>query len=82
MYFIYAISSIHSNYIYVGMTKDVEKRVEQHNSGWQRSTKTFRPFELIVVEEVDGKRNEVRAKEKYRKFGIGREKLRILKDKS
>ena len=82
MYFIYAISSIYFNYIYVGMTKDVEKRVQQHNSGRQRSTQPYKPFELIFVEEVNGSRNDARAREKYWKSGIGKEKLRILKDKS
>jgi putative endonuclease len=64
------------------MTKDIEKRIKQHNSVSQRSTKRYRPLKLIFVEDVNGNRNQARAREKYWKSGIGREKLRILKDKS
>ena len=81
MYFIYAISSVHYNFIYVGMTQDVERRIKQRNSGSQRSTKPHKPFKLIFVETVDGTREEARIREKYWKSGIGKEKLRILKDK-
>ena len=82
MYFIYAISSVHDNFIYVGMTQNVEKRVKQHNLGQQRSIKPHKPFKLIFVETIDGTRKEARIREKYWKSGIGKEKLRILKDKN
>ena len=33
MYFVYAIKSINRNYIYVGMTNEVERRFDEHNTG-------------------------------------------------
>jgi hypothetical protein len=33
MFFVYAIKSLSRNYIYVGLTNDVEKRLKQHNNG-------------------------------------------------
>jgi len=42
MYFIYAISSLERNYIYVGLTDDIERRILEHNGG---RNKNFIKFE-------------------------------------
>ena len=75
MFYVYAIRSLIKNYIYVGLTKDVEERILRHNSGYEKTTKPFRPFELILVEEVLN-RAQARTREKYWKSGIGKERLR------
>lgn len=79
MHYVYAISSIGHNYIYVGMTQDVDKRIQRHNDGRERTTKFYRPFELIYS-EVCKTRIEARVREKYWKSGIGKEQLRKLKN--
>lgn len=50
MYFVYAISSKTQNYIYVGLTIDIELRINRHNDGRERTTRFYRPFELIYSE--------------------------------
>jgi len=79
MYYVYAISSLGHNYIYVGLTQDIEKRIKRHNDGRERTTKFYRPFELIYS-EVCNTRMEARTREKYWKSGIGKEKLRKIRD--
>ena len=79
MFYVYAISSLKHNYIYVGLTQDVTKRVQRHNDGRERTTKFYRPFELIYS-EVCETRVEARLKEKYWKSGIGKENLKIIRD--
>ena len=81
MYYIYAISSTIRNYIYVGMTENVEARVLRHNKGREKTTKPYKPFVLIFTETVDDTRIEARKREKYWKSGIGKEKLRQIRDK-
>jgi putative endonuclease len=51
MIIVYAISSQVKNYIYVGMTNDLTRRLQEHNSGQNQSTKAYKPFELIYKEE-------------------------------
>ena len=80
MFHIYAISSEIKNYIYVGMSEDVEKRVLRHNSGREKTTRPYKPFKLIFTECVSADRKEVRKREKYWKSGIGKEKLRNIRD--
>ncbi|MDP4666351.1 MAG: GIY-YIG nuclease family protein [Flavobacteriaceae bacterium] len=79
MHYVYAISSLNHNYIYVGLTIDLAKRVKRHNDGREKTTRFYRPFELIFS-EICETRIEARLREKYWKSGIGKEKLRLLKD--
>jgi len=76
-YSVYAIKSIDENYIYVGMSLDVKKRLNEHNLGKTQSTRPHRPSRLIYQEFV-GSRSEVRLREKYLKSGVGKEFLKTL----
>jgi len=77
MYTVYAIKSLTRNYIYVGMTSDLAKRLERHNMGYEQTTKPYRPFVMIYSEIVET-REEARIREKYFKSGIGKDFLRKL----
>ncbi|MBV6646038.1 MAG: GIY-YIG nuclease family protein [Cyclobacteriaceae bacterium] len=77
MYFVYALKSKIRNYIYVGLTNNLERRFTEHNSGKNRTTKPYGSFDLIYSEEFDS-RPEARIREKYLKSGIGKEFLRKL----
>ncbi|MHA6278840.1 GIY-YIG nuclease family protein [Salinimicrobium sp. CAU 1759] len=75
MFYVYALSSLEKNYIYVGLTSNLARRFEEHNSGKEKTTKGFRPFKIIFT-EICNSRIEARAREKYWKSGIGKEKLK------
>jgi putative endonuclease len=77
MFMVYAIKSQVRNYIYVGMTQDLEQRLKRHNGGYERTTKPYRPFEL-VYQDAYATRAEARQREKYLKSGIGKEFLRSI----
>ena len=79
MYYVYAISSTTGNYIYVGLTADVDKRILRHNKGYEKTTRPYSPFQLIYTEKFNT-RPEARSHEKYLKSGIGKEKLRKIRD--
>ena len=78
MFCVYAISSLNRNYIYVGLTSDLESRIARHNKGYEKTTKPYRPFVLLFSEQVNT-RTDARELEKYWKSGIGKEKLRRLR---
>ena len=78
-HFVYAIKSSRNNYIYVGLTKDIQERIQRHNTGRERTTRMYRPFKLTYVEKFPS-RKEARAKEKYLKSGCGKEFLKNFKD--
>ena len=48
--YVYLLHSIKDGKFYVGWTTDLKRRLEEHNAGFTRSTKSRRPFELIDYE--------------------------------
>ncbi len=77
MFFVYAIESLNRNYIYVGITNDLQRRVSEHNDGYNKTTRPYAPFKLIYYEEFVT-RSDARNREKYLKSGIGKEFLRKI----
>ena len=61
------------------MTSDVESRFQRHNSGREKTTKSYAPFKLIYTERCIN-RVEARKREKYLKSGVGKRKLRVIRD--
>lgn len=77
MYKVYALKSEKRNYIYVGMTSNLEERIKRHNRGYEKTTKPYSPFKLIYTENCTT-REEARKREKYFKSGVGKEFLKKL----
>ncbi len=75
MYFVYPIKSLNYDWVYVGITNDVQRRLNQHNAGYNISTKHYRPFVLIYSEMLPD-RKSARKKEKYLKSGSGKKWLK------
>ncbi len=63
MAYVYFIKSLGNNWIYVGSTEDLTKRLHQHNLGEVKSTKSRKPFVLVYSEKYDSI-SEARLREK------------------
>jgi len=78
MWYCYVLKSRKNGRLYVGHTSDLDRRLQEHNSGIGGAyTKKNRPFDLIFYEAFVEKRDAEKA-EKFFKSGYGRE---VLKDK-
>ncbi|MCB2194222.1 MAG: GIY-YIG nuclease family protein [Bacteroidetes bacterium] len=75
MYYVYAIKSLIKDWIYVGITDNLERRLNQHNKGQNRSTKPYIPFVLVYFEE-ESDRESARLREKYLKTASGKRWLK------
>jgi putative endonuclease len=76
-WFVYALRSLKDNSLYIGISKNPEKRVETHNKGKTESTRNRRPFVLIYKEGCYSLK-VAREKEIEYKSGFGREVLKKL----
>jgi putative endonuclease len=76
-YYVYAIESTGQDFIYTGVTKNLEKRLEEHNNGEELSTKAYTPFELIFYEAYRNKADAKR-RETYLKSTNGKKALRTM----
>ncbi len=77
MFTVYAIKSLQHNFIYVGITENLQERLRKHNNGYNKSTKKFTPFKLIYS-EICLNGQAARKREKFLKSTSGK---RFLKTK-
>ena len=71
MYYVYVLQSLSSSIYYVGIAKDIELRLKDHNRGKSRFTKGHLPWKLIYS-EGPFETQVARDKEKYYKSTSGR----------
>ena len=76
-YFVYALRSLKNDDIYVGSTADVNKRFKLHNQGAIKSTKWYKPWELLEYTEVESRSAAV----KFERFLKTHQQKEILKRK-
>jgi putative endonuclease len=77
MYYTYVIKSVDHDYYYKGPCHDLQKRLQQHNSGMTESIRPYIPFIICYFEEFETEQEAI-AREKYFKSSAGR---RFLKNK-
>jgi len=73
-YTVYIIKSSKDNKRYIGCTKNILRRLDEHNNGLVKSTRNRRPLELIYTEGFENKSDAI-ARERFFKSGKGREFL-------
>lgn len=80
MFYVYLLRSINfPNQTYVGITEDLKKRINKHNTGGSEYTAKYKPWNLVSYLAF---KDETKARkfEKYLKSGSGRafSKKRLL----
>jgi len=64
MYYVYILKSQRNGSFYTGHTKDIAKRLSQHNTGKVKATKYLIPFDLVYNEAFQNA-TEARKREYY-----------------
>ncbi|MCX6702825.1 MAG: GIY-YIG nuclease family protein [Candidatus Wolfebacteria bacterium] len=73
-FYTYVLKSFHDGNHYIGYTNNLRRRLEEHNSGKNLSTKGRIPFKLIYFEACLNE-EDAKQREKYFKNTIGRRYL-------
>ena len=80
MYYVYVLISLKDNKFYIGFTNDLKRRLKEHKSGKNTSTKSRLPLELVYYEAHLSKADAMR-RERYFKTTKGKSTLRqMLRD--
>lgn len=75
MYYVYILKSVKDNGLYIEKTNNIERRLNEHNSGHTQSLKNRIP--LILLESIAcANEKEARLLEKEYKKGYKREEIR------
>jgi len=64
MFYVYILKSIKTGRYYIGSTNNIERRLEEHNSGKTKSLRGYLPFELVYKEFYNDRVSAVR-RERY-----------------
>lgn len=76
-YCVYILLSEKDHLLYIGFTTNIEKRVERHNAGGNKSTAPRRPLKLIFCEyylfEEDARKREL-----YFKTAMGKKAIKLM----
>jgi putative endonuclease len=75
MYYVYILYSLKDRKYYTGYTEDLQRRIKEHFSGWEKSTKYRIPFKLIYYEAYLDKR-DAKGRELFLKSGSGKKYLK------
>jgi putative endonuclease len=75
MHFLYILHSLKDGNFYTGITSDLDRRIKEHESGKNTSTKYRRPLILIYYEAYLLK-EDAGARERYLKTSMGRRVVR------
>ncbi|MDD3296363.1 MAG: GIY-YIG nuclease family protein [Candidatus Omnitrophica bacterium] len=80
MYYVYVLQSVNNEYIYVGSTRDLKRRIQEHNHGKSHSTKKYVPLKLIYYEAYIDKKDASSREQKLKHHGsaIGHLKKRLV----
>lgn len=74
---VYILFSEKDHLLYIGYSANLEKRIETHNAGGNKSTAYRRPLKLIFCEyylfEVDARKREM-----YFKTTMGKKAIRLM----
>ena len=81
MYFVYVLKSYKNGKYYIGQTKDLSKRIQEHNSNNNKKQFTANngPWRLLFYEKFITRSDAIK-QEKFLKSGRGREYIRSKDD--
>lgn len=77
MYYLYVLLSERKRRTYTGVSNNIEKRLEDHNAGKVKSSRSHRPYKVIHHEQFDTL-TEARQKERFYKSTTGRRRLKEM----
>lgn len=77
MYYFYILRSAQYKKLYLGQTNDLKKRLLEHNSGQNKATKPYIPYEVIFYSGFINQDDAI-ACEKYFKTTSGWKRLRTM----
>lgn len=65
-YFVYILQSQKDSRFYSGQTNNLEKRIQDHNKGYSRYTKSFRPWKLFANKKYPSRKDAMALEKKLK----------------
>jgi putative endonuclease len=75
LYYVYILHSLKDKEFYTGYTENLERRINEHNLGYEKATKNRLPLRLIYFEAYINKK-DAKGREEFLKSGSGKRYLK------
>jgi len=79
-WFVYVLKSLKDGGYYIGYTSNLQKRLDYHNSGRQRSTRHRTPFVLVYYEVFNSKSEAIKREKQLKSYKGGNALKRLLEE--
>ncbi|TSC77651.1 MAG: putative endonuclease [Parcubacteria group bacterium Gr01-1014_24] len=76
MYYVYVLKSARLKELYIGYTNDLKRRLVEHNSGKNVSTKHKAPFQLVYYEAYKAQADAKHREDMLKRFSAGYKELK------
>ena len=76
MYYVYILKSQKSNWLYIGCTSNLKRRLEEHNSAKSYSTCKYLPINIIYYEAYVSKSDAYERERHLKQYGSSLQKLK------
>ncbi|PIZ00701.1 endonuclease [bacterium (Candidatus Gribaldobacteria) CG_4_10_14_0_8_um_filter_33_9] len=76
-YFVYILKSLKNGDLYIGSTENINNRIKLHNFGKVKSTKSYRPWQLLEYKKFNTRGEAM----KFEKFLKNHQQKEIIKRK-
>jgi putative endonuclease len=77
MYYVYLLKSLKDNWVYIGYTSDLRKRLKEHCAGENLSTRRYLPVKLVYYEAYLSKSDAQKREKMLKQYGSGLQKLKM-----
>lgn len=67
-WFVYILRSDQDGDLYKGITEDIQRRLEEHNSGKSKFTSSKTPWQLVYHKEMPNKREAIIEEKRLKKL--------------
>ena len=68
MYSVCVLQSIEYGRYYIGYSADIQKRLNEHDTWFVKSTKFYKPYSLIYTEEFDTKTEALKREKELKRM--------------
>lgn len=79
MWFVYILQSDINKKYYVGCTNNLDRRILEHNRGYNKSTKGNIPYKLIYFEKYSDQKEAYNREKKIKNYKGGQAFMKLVK---
>ncbi|MFA6077090.1 MAG: GIY-YIG nuclease family protein [Candidatus Paceibacterota bacterium] len=81
MFKVYILKSLNYNRYYIGHSADVEKRLREHNIGKVHSTKAYKSWKIVYIENKPSKKEAYAREMQIKSFKHGEAFKKLIENK-